>query len=46
MVRRGDVIEYVNLTAATEPAEPARPAIPTFLTVKPGAALLAALNKT
>jgi hypothetical protein len=40
------VTEYVNLTATTEPAEPARPVIPTFLTVKPGAALLTALDET
>jgi hypothetical protein len=46
MARRGDVTEYVNLTATTEPAEPARPAIPTFSTVKPGAASLAALDET
>jgi hypothetical protein len=46
MARRGGVTEYVNFTATTEPAEPARPAIPTFLTVIPGAALLAALDET
>jgi hypothetical protein len=46
MARRGDVTEYVNLTATTEPAEPARPAIPTFSTVKTEAALLAELDQT
>jgi hypothetical protein len=46
MAKRGDVSEYVDLTAAVEPAEPARPVIPTFLTVKPGAALLADLDLT
>jgi hypothetical protein len=44
MARRGDVTEYVNLTATTEPAELARPVISTFLTVKTGAALLAELD--
>jgi hypothetical protein len=46
MAKRGDVSEYVDLTAAVEPAEPARPAIPTFSTVKPGAASLADLDPT
>jgi hypothetical protein len=46
MAKRGDVSEYVDLTAAVEPAESARPAIPTFSTVKPGAALLADLDLT
>lgn len=46
MAKRGDVSEYVDLTAAVEPAEPARPAIPTFSTVKPGAASLADLDQT
>jgi hypothetical protein len=46
MAKRGDVSEYVDLTAAVEPAEPTRPAIPTFSTVKPGAASLADLDQT
>jgi hypothetical protein len=46
MAKRGDVSEYVDLTAAVEPAEPARPAIPTFSTVKLGAASLADLDLT
>jgi hypothetical protein len=46
IAKRGDVSEYVDLTAAVEPAEPARPAIPTFLTVKPGAASLTNLDLT
>jgi hypothetical protein len=46
IAKRGDVSEYVDLTAAVEPAEPARLVIPTFLTVKPGAASLADLDLT
>jgi hypothetical protein len=44
VVKRGDVSEYVDLTAAVEPAELAKPAIPTFSTVKPEAASLADLD--
>jgi hypothetical protein len=46
MAKRGDVSEYVDLTAAVETAEPARPAIPTFSTIKSGAASLADLDLT
>jgi hypothetical protein len=46
MAKRGDVSEYVDLTAAVKLAEPARPAISTFLIVKSGAALLADLDLT
>jgi hypothetical protein len=46
MAKRGDVREYVNLTAGNEPAEPARPAIPTFSMVEPGATSLADLDET
>jgi hypothetical protein len=46
MAKRGDVSEYVDFTAAVEPAVPLRPAIPTFPTVKPGAASLADLDQT
>jgi hypothetical protein len=44
MAKRGDVSEYVDLTAAVKPVELTRPAIPTFLTVKLGAASLADLD--
>jgi hypothetical protein len=46
IAKRGDVSEYVDLTAAVKPAEPARPAIPMFLTVKLEAVLLADLDLT
>jgi Reverse transcriptase (RNA-dependent DNA polymerase) len=46
MAKRGDVSEYVNLTAANEPAEPVRPAIPTFLMIEPDAASLGDLDET
>jgi hypothetical protein len=46
MAKRGDVSEYMDLTAAVKLAELARLAIPTFLIVKPEAALLADLDLT
>jgi hypothetical protein len=46
MVKRGDVREYVNITAVNKPMEPARPAIPTISMVKPGAVSLADLDET
>jgi hypothetical protein len=44
MAKRGDVSEYIDLTAAVKLAELSRPVIPMFLTVKPGTVLLADLD--
>jgi hypothetical protein len=46
IVKREDVIEYVNLTTTIKSAESARPVISMFLTVKLEAALLADLDLT